>query len=171
MTYEELDCQARRLAAHLQALRLTGERVLLLFPPGLEYVVAFFGCLYAAAVAVPAYPPRRNRSLDRLQAIVADAGASAVLSTRGIFSMVERTGDPTAGLQSLRWVFADQIAAGREEGWRWPDVTGETVAFLQYTSGSTGDPRGVVLTHANLIHNSAWIKTLFGNTPASRGVM
>ncbi len=171
ITYGELDRRARGLAAHLQAMRLEGERVLLLYPPGLEYVVAFFGCLYAAAVAVPAYPPRRNRSLDRLRAIVRDAGAAAVLSTRAIFSTVERMGAQGSGLQSLHWIFAGQVAQGQEDAWTHPSLTGESVAFLQYTSGSTGDPRGVVLAHANLIHNSEWIKKMFGHEAACRGVM
>src|SRR5689334_18200446 len=73
LTYGELDTRARAVAARLQSLGAAGERVLLLYPPGLEYVVAFFGCLYAGAVAVPTYPPRPNRSLFRLQTIVEDA--------------------------------------------------------------------------------------------------
>ena len=112
LTYEELDRQARALAAHLQSLGLVGERTLLLFPPGLEYVVAFFGCLYAGVAAVPAYPPRRNRSLDRLQAVVRDAGAAAVLSTPAVFAGVQREGSPAAGLQGPLWVLTGQVAPG-----------------------------------------------------------
>src|SRR5215218_1679627 len=78
LTYGELDHQARAIAAYLQSLKMGGSRVLLLYPAGLEYIAAFFGCLYAGAVAVPAYPPKMNRSLGRLQSIAADAQATLV---------------------------------------------------------------------------------------------
>src|SRR5690242_12745358 len=82
LTYAELDKQAQTIATYLQSK----ERVLLLYPPGLEYIAAFFGCLYAGAIAVPAYPPRPNRSLLRLQSIVADAEASIVLTNTAVLS-------------------------------------------------------------------------------------
>src|SRR5690349_9381435 len=81
LTYAELDQQARAIGAMLQKLNATGERILLLYPSGLEYIAAFFGCLYAGAIAVPAYPPRLNRSIERLWSIVADAQARFVLTT------------------------------------------------------------------------------------------
>src|SRR5205807_1551124 len=80
LSYGELDRRARAIAARLQAAGAAGERVLLLYPPGLDYIAAFFGCLYAGAVAVPAYPPRLNRNLSRLQAVVADARAKFALT-------------------------------------------------------------------------------------------
>ena len=86
LSYDELDQKARSIAAYLQSFNAAGERVLLLYPPGLDYIAAFFGCLYAGAIAVPAYPPRRNRSLERLRAIVADAQASFALTTETIYS-------------------------------------------------------------------------------------
>src|SRR4028118_1858306 len=73
LTYRELDLQARAIATQLQNLGASGERALLIYPPGLEFIAAKCGCLYAGVVAVPAYPPRRNQSLSRLQSIVADA--------------------------------------------------------------------------------------------------
>ncbi len=83
--YDGLDRRARDVAARLQALGVTpGERILLLYPPGLEYVAAFLGCLYAGVVAVPAYPPRLNRPISRLQAIAADSGATAALTTANV---------------------------------------------------------------------------------------
>ncbi len=81
LTYEELDRQARALAVQLQSLGVAGSRALLLYPPGLEFIAAFFGCLYSQTVAVPAYPPRRNQNLSRLQAIVSDADAKVALTT------------------------------------------------------------------------------------------
>src|SRR5437764_1050890 len=81
LTYEELDHKARALAALLQQRKVSGERVVLLLPPGLDFIVAFFGCLYAGAVAVPAYPPKNNRNLTRLQAILSDSGALVALTS------------------------------------------------------------------------------------------
>lgn len=171
LTYGELDGRARAVAAHLQSLGLEGERVLLLSPPGLEYVAAFFGCLYAGAVAVPSYPPRGNRSPDRLQAVARDAGASAALGTPVVASIVERLSADAPGLRSLRWVFPERLPDDLAGRWREPALTGESVAFLQYTSGSTTDPRGVVLTHANLLHNSECSRRCFGQTRDGRGVI
>ena len=84
LSYLELDQQARAIGAWLQSVGARGERVLLLYPPGLDYITAFFGCLYAGAVAVTAYPPKNNRNIARLQAIVSDAGAKAALTTASI---------------------------------------------------------------------------------------
>ena len=84
LTYGQLDSQARCIAAELQSRNAAGERVLLVYPAGLEYVAAFFGCLYAAAIAVPVYPPRPNRSLDRLESIVNDAQPTVILTTSQI---------------------------------------------------------------------------------------
>ena len=81
LTYAQFDQRARAIAARLQDMGLTGQRVLLVYPPGLDFITAFFGCLYAGCVAVPTYPPRRHRILDRFQAIAADAGVRIALST------------------------------------------------------------------------------------------
>src|SRR5919108_4646093 len=90
VSYAELDLGARAIAASLQSQVPPGERALLLYPPGLDYVAAFFGCLYAGVVAVPAYPPdpaRLNRTLSRLRAIVASARPSIALTTAPILSL------------------------------------------------------------------------------------
>lgn len=173
LTYGDLDRQARSIGAELQSLGAIGKCVLLLYPPGLDYVAAFFGCLYAGAIAVPAYPPdpvRMNRTLPRLQAIVADAQATVALTTSPILSMAEMLIDQAPDLKALRWLATNQIANDPEE-WRDPAVGGGSLAFLQYTSGSTAAPRGVMLTHSNLVHNSALIHECFGHTPESRGVI
>ncbi len=89
LTYQGLDRLARAVAARLQAMGLAGQRALLLYPAGLDFIVAFFGCLYAGVVAVPAYPPRRNRSLSRIQAIAADAEAKVALTTFPVWDRVQ----------------------------------------------------------------------------------
>ncbi len=157
VTYRELDRRARAIAAALQRLNAEGERAVLLYPPSIDYVAAFLGCLYAKVIAVPAYPPditRLNRSLPRLQAILNDAGATFILTTEMIQSMSGLLEEHAPNLRELRWLATDVLEPGTEDGWREPEVTPETLAFLQYTSGSTGMPKGVMLTHANLVHNS-----------------
>ncbi len=170
LTYAGLDEKARAIAARLQALGGAGQRVLLLYAPGLEFVAAFFGCLYAGAAAVPAYP-RCPRTLDRLRRMVDDAAPVAVLSTTDVHALVAEmlAEDPT--FPALPWVLSDTLSAPELAGeWREPQVSGETLAFLQYTSGSTATPRGVMVSHANLLHNSAMIAAGFGNHPGSSGV-
>lgn len=158
LTYRELDQQARLIAIALRSLAAPGERALMLYPRELEFVTAFFGCLYAGIVAVPAYPPRRNQKLSRLQAIIADAEATLVLATQDIWTLVEsRFSD--SELASLHWLTTDNLDSGQQQGeWQEPIVSRETLAFLQYTSGSTGNPKGVMVSHGNLLYNSEYIK-------------
>lgn len=162
LSYGELDRRSRVIAAYLQSFCTSGERVLLVYPPGLEYVVAFLGCLYAGVVAVPAYPPRPNRSLSRLQSIVADAGATAALTTSDIFPNLERRWVDSPELVTLKWIATDLLDDAAAEAWQSPDLGGQTLAFLQYTSGSTATPKGVRVTHGNLLHNSQGIYRSFG---------
>jgi 8-amino-7-oxononanoate synthase len=170
LTYAELDRQARAIGAWLEAQDLAGERALLLYPPGLEFIAAFFGCLYGGVIAVPVYPPRRNRSLGRIQAIADDADAKVALTTDAVLSRVMPLIDETPHLKNLTWLATCRVPAGLEEKWDMPDVHGDTLAFLQYTSGSTGTPKGVVLNHANLVHNSALIAHAFEHTRSCMGV-
>ena len=109
LTYAELDQQARSIGAWLQSEGAPGQRALLLFPPGLDYIAAFFGCLYAKAVAVPAYPPRQNRNVDRLRAIVNDAPPALVLTTQAIMSQIGSRLNETPDLNALRWKPIDSI--------------------------------------------------------------
>ena len=170
LTYRELDRQARAIGAWLESMGLEGERALLLYPAGLEFVAAFFGCLYAGVVAVPAYPPRRNRKLSRIEAIVDDAQAKVALTTSQVLERVQPVLDETPDLKRLAWLATDQLPLDIDHNWQVPDVHGDTLAFLQYTSGSTGTPKGVVLTHANLMHNSALIAYAFEHTRSGSGV-
>jgi acyl-CoA synthetase (AMP-forming)/AMP-acid ligase II len=171
LTYKELDRQARAIAAMLQSLGVTGSRALLLYPPGLEFVGAFFGCLYAGVVAVPAYPPRRNQNMSRLQAIVASSQATVALTTTSLLSRVESRFTKEPELAQLPWLTTDNIASDQAQAWQQADVSRNTLAFLQYTSGSTGTPKGVMVSHGNLLHNSAVIHKSFADTPNSRGVI
>lgn len=161
LTYSELDRRARAVGAWLQSNGAAAERVLLLYPPGLNYVVAFLGCLYAGAVAVPVYPPRLNRSLQRLEAIVADAQATVALTTDQIASRAASSFRQSPVLSRLRWLITEDIPGDIESDWKAPAIDSNTLALLQYTSGSTGAPKGVMLTHENLLSNSDLLAQAF----------
>ncbi|GAA1964505.1 amino acid adenylation domain-containing protein [Catenulispora subtropica] len=170
LTYADLDARARAIAAVLSETCRAGDRALLLYPPGPEYIAGFFGCLYAGVIAVPAYPPLDARQAARLTGIAADATPSAVLTEAAFLNLARDLLDPvmrdTGG--KAAWIATDTAAANDERRIR---HNAERIAFLQYTSGSTGRPKGVVVTHANLLHNSAFIRDRFGHTAASRGVI
>ena len=164
LTHATLDHQARSIGALLQSYRAGGERALLLYPAGLEFIAGFFACLYAGVIAVPLPAPnlaQPQRTIPRLRAIIADAQPSVVLTTSAILSDIEGLFAHAPELQEIRWVATDTVASGLAEEWRDPEVSGNTLALLQYTSGSTAEPKGVMISHANLIHNSDYISRLF----------
>ncbi len=162
LTYAELDTKARAIAAHLLAQKGTGERALLLYQAGLEYIAAFFGCLYAGVIAVPAYPPRKNRSMERITGIVSDARAKFTLTTRQIGNDIERRFSEIPDLANLDIIATDELPLDAAAVWAEPDVNSDSLAFLQYTSGSTGSPKGVMVSHGNLLHNEEQIADAFG---------
>lgn len=154
LTFAELDRRARAIAALLQERRASGQPVLLLYQPGLEYLAAFFGCLYAGAIAIPAYPPRLNHNLERLEAIVADAQPVLSLSSQTLATAAMRKQFTAfSHLGNLPIETTDMLTEDLAAQWREPTLSGETLAFLQYTSGSTGKPKGVMINHRNLLYN------------------
>lgn len=171
LTYQELDKKARAIAAVLQSMKARGERALLLYQPGLEFIAAFFGCLYAGVVAVPVYPPRRNHHSNRLQAIVSDAQATIALTTTSVFSHIEKSLKSEPELAILSCIITDEIDNNQANDWQIPYIENDTLAFLQYTSGSTGTPKGVMVSHGNLLHNLSLIHNCFEHTPNSQGVI
>ncbi|HEU4325737.1 MAG TPA: fatty acyl-AMP ligase [Roseiflexaceae bacterium] len=168
LTCADLDRAARAIGAWLQGHSAPGERALLLFHPGLEYIAAFFGCLYAGVVAVPAYPPRPNRPMPRIEAIVRDARASTVLTTRALQDEIEQRFEQQPQLRLLRYLATDSLAPEAADAWHPPAIGGEHVAFFQYTSGSTATPKGVMVSHRNLLVNSELIRCAFDHSPESR---
>jgi 8-amino-7-oxononanoate synthase/acyl carrier protein len=169
-TYEELERRARTVAAKLQSLGLQGERALLLYPPGLDFVAGFYGCLYAGVVAVPAYPPRRNRNMQRIQAISDDAQAKAALTVHEVTDRVATLLDEAPHLKDLDWIATDKLPDDLAGQWVPPAITPESLAVLQYTSGSTGSPKGVMLVHRNLLHNVSLITHCFEISRTGMGV-
>lgn len=155
LTWAALDLRSRALAASIQARVQPGDRVLIMLPPVVDFVPAFFGVLYAGAVAIPSYPPagaRADRASARLRGIVADADVSLVISSS---AMRVRRSVLMPELATLPWIDVDTIEASVAEAWRVPTCAGDSLALLQYTSGSTATPRGVMVSHANLLHNLA----------------
>jgi acyl-CoA synthetase (AMP-forming)/AMP-acid ligase II/acyl carrier protein len=167
LTYALLDRRVRVLAAHLQQLNATGERVLLLYPPGLDYIVAYFGCLYAGAVAVPVYPPRHNRQLGRVQAIASDAHTQLALTTKNLLSQTASVLDAEPTLARVHLDASDCLPEELAGEWKEIAIESDRLAHLQYTSGSTATPKGVMVTHGNLMHNSEYIAQGFGHSPSS----
>jgi 8-amino-7-oxononanoate synthase len=170
LTFAQLQRRARTIAARLAEHVVPGDRVVLLVPPGLDYVAAFFGCLAAGAVAVPAYPPNPRRADPRVARIVADCGARLALASDALMARLDGWLALTPELGGLTWLDAGRLAEGDAESWRAPQISGVSLAMLQYTSGSTGDPRGVMLAHSNLLHNSATIHGVSAHRAGDNGV-
>ncbi|MGE5499243.1 MAG: amino acid adenylation domain-containing protein [Syntrophothermus sp.] len=186
LSYSELYLRSRIIASCLQSLSLKGERVLLLYTSGLEYISAFFGCLFASAIAVPAYPPSlagNSGTMRRIELIIKDAGIKVILTTSKILEMLaaQRTSSSVQASDfhkssnsktesslfnlHLKWIATDNLDKELSSMWICPEISGNQTAFLQYTSGSTGDPKGVMVSHTNLIHNSELIKRSFAIDP------
>ncbi|MCU4787395.1 AMP-binding protein, partial [Bacillus cereus] len=169
LTYGELDLRARAIGAWLQDRGAKNERVLLLYPPGIDYLAAFFGCLYAGAIAVPAYPPSSNRLMPRLKVILEDAEAKYILTQTKVSTRMRKS--EYFNNCSIEYLNTDQVPVGCEEYWVFPEIDRNTIAFLQYTSGSTSTPKGVMVTHGNILHNSKLIQQSFKTTKDDIGVI
>jgi acyl-CoA synthetase (AMP-forming)/AMP-acid ligase II len=166
LTYGDLDQRARVIAARLQHEMAAGERAILLYPTGLDFVAAFFGCLYAGVVAVPVPEPFLERHILRLRNIVGDAQTRTILTDEKLLAMVQHRFGNNAEIQALRWLATDSRVA--EAGpWHDPEIGPGTLAFLQYTSGSTAAPKGVLVSHRNVMANSEMIRRFIGSSKES----
>ncbi|GGW51049.1 non-ribosomal peptide synthetase [Streptomyces caelestis] len=168
--HAELDRRARAVAALVQERGTPGGRVLLVHQPGPDYVSAFFGCLYAGAVAVPIYPPTGARGLERVAAVVADAGAELALTDSATLARLADGAGAAALGAEVHWAATDALDPDRAQDWSERRPRADDLAFLQYTSGSTGSPKGVMVSHGNLVHNSAVIARTLDLDEESRGV-
>ncbi len=154
LTWSELDQRSRAIGAAISAQASAGARVIVMCPPGLDFVGAFFGCLYAGTIAVPTYPPagaQSDRHVTRLGGMIADAGVSLVIAPRALHTRRHQIVALVPGLSRLPWIALED--ADDSDGWMHPHPGSHAVAFLQYTSGSTAAPRGVMVTHGNVLHN------------------
>lgn len=161
VTFGELHRRALAVATRLRWSNACGERAILLYPQGIEFIVAFLGCLYAGVVAVPVSVPSRKRGSEVLRKVALDARASWLLSTGDLLEQLSR--DLPTGLSTGALSYLDTEACGQADvSGALPAIQADDIALLQYTSGSTGSPRGVAVTHGNLIHNQRQIQDSFG---------
>ncbi|AGS67759.1 fatty acyl-AMP ligase [Streptomyces collinus] len=169
LTYGRLATRARAVAAWLQERGLAGSRAMLLHPPGLEFVCAYLGCLAAGVIAVPGVPPQgraqNHRALTRMKRLVADADAKVILGGREVITALDGMAEHLPELDGIARVATEDIPDHAAASWREPELTADSVAFLQYTSGSTSAPRGVAVTHGNLLDNERVITERMGHTP------
>ncbi|WIM86738.1 SDR family NAD(P)-dependent oxidoreductase [Candidatus Mycobacterium wuenschmannii] len=161
LTFGELDTRARATAAVLQRMGATGERVLVLCPSGLDFIVAFFGCIYAGAVAVPVHPPARAKVVGRVASIVQDTEARFAVATAETQAKFQTAIDEMADGSPMQWCAVDALATP-DGDWTAPRIDPDDTAMLQYTSGSTGSPKGVEVSHRNLLSNVEAIRTAWG---------
>jgi acyl-CoA synthetase (AMP-forming)/AMP-acid ligase II len=162
LTYAQLDQRARALAAVLQRSGAAGERVLIALEPGLDYVIALFGCLLAGSTMVPCAPFRRADRAAQLRAIEIDSGAKLAIGCAPVSEDLE--------FPDIKWIAMDSASADEADCWCEPVLDGDAIALLQYTSGSTASPRGVMVSHANLIANAGCIKEGFQHPKGVWGV-
>lgn len=151
ITFGELDRQARAFAAALQKVAKPGERALLLYPSGLEFIVSFLGCLYAGIVAVPTTVPHLKRATPRLRAMVEDAQATIACTDMELFNKIKVLFEEYPAFQELHWIVNEEVEAKLADQWQDPETKADDLCFLQYTSGSTSAPKGVMISNANLI--------------------
>ena len=164
-TYAELEEWAKAIAALLQQQQAKGERALLLYPQGIEVVAAFCGSLYAGVIAIPVPPPdagRMKRTLPRLREIIKDAEATIVLSNARIIELIKDSDIDFPEFDTMRWIDTESVDLALAKEWKDPAVDKDVLAYLQYTSGSTSTPKGVMLSHYNLLHHSDYLQRACG---------
>ncbi|EJN15416.1 acyl-CoA synthetase (AMP-forming)/AMP-acid ligase II [Bradyrhizobium sp. YR681] len=163
LTFRQLHEAASALAERLIDVARPGDRAILVFSPGLEFLVAFFGCLMAGTIAVPMMMPRRNSARDASAAILANCTPKLALTT----SAFALRGDLQARFaqENIRWIEVDLSSDGVASDL--PEPSPDDIAFLQYTSGSTSEPKGVMVSHANLLANLEMIRLALGNSRRS----
>jgi acyl-CoA synthetase (AMP-forming)/AMP-acid ligase II len=170
LAYAELHRRSRVVAGRLGQRATKGDRALLMFPPGLDFIVAFFGCLFAGMIAVPLMVPRRAAARDSSDAVITDCSPAVALTSR---DLLEVRGDVADRFRGARfdWMTVDAMAeSATDVATPMPVVDRDDVAYLQYTSGSTSTPKGVVMTHGNLLANLEMIRQGMGNTAHSCSV-
>lgn len=170
VTFREFDEQVTALAQRLEGKSLKGGRVLMFYPPGIDFLRALFACLRSGIVAVPAYPPRRNRTLNRIHAIVKDCSPAAILAIDSIARDLERNFSEDELLSKIPWLITNTENQESTGTFSFSPAPGD-LAFIQYTSGSTGTPKGVMISHRNIMVNSRNLHLHFHTDDSSRSVM
>lgn len=160
LSYADLDLRAKKIATVLQQRLQQGDRVLVLHKPGLDYIVSLFACFYSGMVVVPVFSPsfgNLKNSSARLMGIINDCTAAAILCSQENLEAIEALVSNQAQSASIYCIASDAVDAVDESLWRVPNVRTDDVSLLQYTSGSTSTPKGVMVTQNNLINNISTI--------------
>lgn len=185
LNYPSLRIRAQSIAARIQQHTQPGDRVLLIYQPGLDFICAFYACLYAGVIAVPVYPPAEKKLIEKLQAVIQNSEPKIILSTESIIKQITKLKYVKA-LQNLpfvtylmerfqenayeltqwdfdkfTWINTDTISTDEAIDYKEPLIKPENIAFLQYTSGSTGQPKGVMVSHSNLLNNLQFINEYY----------
>lgn len=166
ITASELSKRAMAVAAAMNGEGKRHAAALLLYPPGIDFIIGFMGCLYAGVIAIPAYPPHFRRPTPRLDSIITDSGATIALTTESMMMDIQAHLDPSSHISHLNLLATDRLKGMNQ--YACAPCSGNKLAFLQYTSGSTGNPKGVMVTHGNLIHNMSLIAAYFRLSPQTK---
>lgn len=169
LTYRQLHDEAKELAQHLLTRGQKGDRALLLYENGAELIIAFFACLMSGIVAVPAYPPRKNRKMDRLKNVVIDADATLILTSAKIAVISEAQLKEDVVFKHIAVLVTDDLPPAPQAP-ELSEILPSDLAFLQYSSGSTGAPKGVMISHDNIVQNLLRIAESFEHDQYSKGV-
>ena len=171
LTFKELATKSKAIAIRLQKLLVPGSRALLVYPysESLEFITAFFACLYAGIVAVPCHPPQNRLTAKEIQTRLLSAEAEIVLTESSLLDKLQTQLSELSDFP-LGWLSTDKIEPDEGDNWVQPDLNPDDLAFLQYTSGSTGEPKGVMISHECLLQNQEMLRLAFGHTKKSIGV-
>ncbi len=169
LAFVALDVRARAIAAYLQTKGGTGARALLFYPNGLDFVAAYLGCLYAGVVPVPSPPPTRpfRRVLPRIRGIVESCTPRFAIAHSSTVSFTAHAFGDAPELASLEWIANDEVSLGLADEWREPSIDADTLGVVQYTSGSTSVPKGVLVTHGNLLQSCSMLDRAWNHDETS----